>query len=139
MHQNMYDPYDKENDHSDLIKSRTKLVLDFMKEQNRISDDPEEAEKLYNEAIEKVDKGLEFKKGEIEIGSTSYFVEEAVKEAAHDLAEEKDLDYEAAKVMIKSGGYKLYTTQDSDIQKIVIKEMAKDTYVQERTNYRKRF
>ncbi len=134
---NMYDPYDKENDHSDLIKSRTKLVLDFMKEQNRISDDPEEAEKLYNEAIEKVDKGLEFKKGEIEIGSTSYFVEEAVKEAAHDLAEEKDLDYEAAKVMIKSGGYKLYTTQDSDIQKIVIKEMAKDTYVQERTTTEK--
>lgn len=130
---NMYDPYDKENDHSELIKSRTKLVLGYMKEQNRISDDPEEAEKLYNEAIEKVDKGLEFKQGEIEIGSTSYFVVEAINEAAHDLAEAKDLDYGAAVSMIKSGGYKLYTTQDSDIQKVVIKEMAKDSYVQERT------
>lgn len=59
---NMYDPYDKENDHSELIESRTKLVLRFMKEQNRISDNPEEAEKLYNEAVEKVEKGLKFKK-----------------------------------------------------------------------------
>ena len=48
---NMYDPYDEENDHTELIESRTKLVLGYMKEQNRISDDPEEAEKLYNEAI----------------------------------------------------------------------------------------
>lgn len=58
----MYNPYDKENDHSELIESRTKLVLRFMKEQNRISDNPEEAEKLYNEAVEKVEKGLKFKK-----------------------------------------------------------------------------
>lgn len=130
---NMYDPYDEENDHSELIKSRTKLVLDFMKEQNRISDDPEEAEKLYNEAVEKVENGLEFKKGKIEIGSTSYFVETAIREVAQDLAEAKDLDYDAAVSMIKSGGYKLYTTQDSEIQDIVIKEMAKDAYVQERT------
>lgn len=130
---NMYDPYDKDEDHSELIKSRTKLVLQFMKEQNRISDDPEEAERLYNEAVEKVEAGFEFKKGKIEFGNTSYFVKEAVNEAAADLAEKKDIDLDEAKSMIRSGGYKLYTTQVTSIQNAVIKEMAKDTYVEKRT------
>ncbi len=129
---NLYDPYDKENDHTERIKNRTKLVLNFMKDQNRISDDPQEAEELYNEAIAKVEEGFEFKKGEIEIGSTSYFVTEAVLDVARDLAEEKDISIEAAQDMIKSGGYKLYTTQDTAIQERLIKEMAKDTYIEKR-------
>lgn len=130
---NMYNPYDEENDNSELIKSRTLYVLECMKDQNRISDDPEEAEKLYNEAVEKVKNGLEFKQGTIEIGEISYFVQEAVDEAAQDLAELKDISYNEAESMIRSGGYTLYTTQDSDIQEIVLKEMAKDKYVETKT------
>ncbi len=129
---NMYNPYSKQ-DHSELIKKRTKTVLNFMKEQNRISDDPEEAEKLYNEAIEKVEKGLKFEKGKFEFGATTYFVEEAVRDAAEDLAEAKDIDVKEATLMIKSGGYKLYTTQVSSIQKKVVSEMAKDAYVEKKT------
>ena len=134
---NMYDPYDKENDHSELIESRTKLVLRFMKEQNRISDNPEEAEKLYNEAVEKVEKGLKFKKGKIQIGEISYFVYEAVNDAAKDLAEAKDIDFKEAKAMIQSGGYKLYTTQVTSIQNAVLKEMAKKSYVQTKNSGKK--
>lgn len=130
---NMYSPYNEENDHSELIKKRTKMVLDAMKDQNRISDNAEEAEKLYNEAVEKVEKGLPFKQGKIEIGSTSYFVKVAVDDVAEDLAEEKDIDFDEAKSMISSGGYKLYTTQVSSIQNTLIKEMAKDTYVAKKT------
>ena len=130
---NMYNPYDEENDNSELIKERTIYVLDCMKEQNRISDNAEEAEKLYNEAVEKVEKGLEFKQGKIEFENNSYFVEEAVKQAAQDLSEEKDITLDEADSLIRSGGYKLYTTQDSDIQEIVLKEMAKDKYVETKT------
>lgn len=130
---NMYNPYDEENDTSELIKERTLYVLECMKEQNRISDDAEKAEKLYNEAVEKVEKGLKFKKGKIEFENNSYFVEEAVKQAAQDLSEEKDITLDEADSLIRSGGYKLYTTQDSDIQDIVIKEMAKDKYVETKT------
>ena len=130
---NMYNPYDEENDTSELIKERTLYVLECMKEQNRISDDAEEAEKLYNEAVEKVEKGLKFKKGKIEFENNSYFVEEAVKQAAQDLSEENDITLDEADSLIRSGGYKLYTTQDSDIQKIVLKEMAKDKYVETKT------
>ena len=130
---NMYNPYDEENDNSELIKERTIYVLDCMKEQNRISDNAEEAEKLYNEAVEKVENGLKFKQGKIEFENNSYFVEEAVKQAAQDLSEEKDITLDEADSLIRSGGYKLYTTQDSDIQKIVLKEMAKDKYVETKT------
>ena len=129
---NMYNPYGEE-DNSERIKARTKLVLSFMKEQNRISDDPTEAENLYNEAVEKVEKGFEFKKGTIEIGNISYFVSEAVNNAARDLAEAKDIDFAEAKAMLQSGGYKLYTTQITSIQETVLKEMAKKQYVQTRT------
>lgn len=130
---NMYSPYDTENDNSELIKSRTKYVLKLMKEQNKISDNEEEAVKLYNEALEKIEKGLEFKKGDITFSSTTYFVTEAINEAATDLAKEKDISYDEAVAMIKGGGYKLYTTQDSSIQKIVINEMSKKTYVETKT------
>lgn len=133
---NMYNPYGEE-DNSELIKDRTKLVLSFMKEQNRISDNPEEAEKLYNEAVEKVDKGLEFTKGKIQIGDISYFVYEAVNDAARDLAEVKDVDFKEAKAMIQSGGYKLYTTQVTSIQNTVLKEMAKESYVQTKKSGKK--
>jgi len=130
---NLYDPYDEDYDPTELIEDRTKLVLNFMKEQNRISEDLEESEKLYNEAIEKVEKGFKFKKGKFEFGSTSYFVSCAIDEAAHDLAEAKDIDFLEAKNMIKSGGYKLYTTQDTTIQNRLIKEMNKDAYVEKKT------
>ncbi len=130
---NLYNPYSKETDNTEKIKNRTKLVLNFMKEQNRISDNPEEAEKLYNEAIAKVDKGLKFKKGDFDIGGDTYFVKTAVQQAAKDLAEAKDLADDEAEAMIVSGGYKLYTTQVTSIQNIVINEMAKDTYVEKTT------
>ena len=125
---NMYNPYSETNNHAELIKNRTKLVLRFMHEQNRISDDLEEAETLYNEAVAKVDAGLEFKKGNIEIGNMSYFVHEALNQAANDLAEEKDIDVKEAIAILRSSGYKIYTTQDSKIQDIVLKEMANEKY-----------
>ncbi|MCI9038812.1 MAG: PASTA domain-containing protein [Clostridia bacterium] len=131
---NAYNPYNKENDHAEKIKTRTKFVLDLMKEQNKISDNPEEAEKIYNEALEKVEKGLKFKQGKLAFGNTnSYFIEEAVKETAQDLAKQKKISLSEADRMIRSGGYKLYTTQDSTIQKTVVKEMAKKSYIETRT------
>ena len=131
----MYNPYigNSEGQKDEMIKNRTKLVLNCMKEQNRISDDPEEAQKLYDEAIAKVDNGLPFKRGTIDIGSLSYFVDEAVSDVARDLSEAKDVDFNEAYSMILSGGYKLYTTQVPSIQSAVIKEMAKNAYVEKQS------
>lgn len=131
---NAYNPYNKELDNSEKIKTRTKFVLDLMKEQNKISDNPEEAEKIYNEALAKIEKGFKFKQGKFDFENTnSYFVERAVIEAAQDLAKQKDIDYKEAVNIIRGGGYKLYTTQDTAIQKTVVNEMAKKSYVESRT------
>lgn len=125
----VYNPYNEALNNGEKIKTRTKFVIDLMKEQNKISDDPEEAEKLYQEAIAKVEKGFEFKQGKLDFkGTDTFFIAQAVKEAAEDLAKAKEISYDEAERIIRAGGYKLYTTQDSSIQKIVTNEMAKKTY-----------
>lgn len=128
---NAYNPYNENVDNTEKIKTRTKFVLDLMKEQNKISDNSEEAEKIYKEASEKIEKGLKFKKGTFAFGNrNSFFVEQAIREATQDLAKQKQIDYKEAERIIRGGGYKLYTTQDSSIQKIVDTEMAKKSYIE---------
>lgn len=125
---NAYNPYDKEEDHTELITRRTKIVLGKMKELGKINDEE------YTKAIEEVDKGFQFKQGETAQASDLPFLAiEAIDEAAADLAKLKDVDILTAKAMLKSGGYKLYTTLDQDIQKSVDTEFKKDTYVTTKT------
>lgn len=129
---NSYNPFWYEGDEevADAIKTRTKTVLAEMKDQNRISDDPEEAERLYNEAIAEVDAGLKFEEGEFDNGTQmTYHTAAAINEVANDLAEAKDVDYDMARNMLATGGYKIYTTQDTDIQERMQEEYVKDEYV----------
>lgn len=64
---NSYNPFTDE-DNTEKIKKRTKTVLSKMKELGYISNDE------YNGAIEKVDNGLNFKKGEIISGNRSLLI-----------------------------------------------------------------
>lgn len=124
---NAYNPYG-EDDHTELITRRTKIVLGKMQELGKIS------EEEYTKAMEEVEKGFQFKKGETSQASNLPFLAiEAIDEAAADLAKLKDVDLKTAKAMIKSGGYKLYTTLDPDVQKLVDNELAKTTYVTTKT------
>ena len=129
---NSYNPFWYEGDEevTEAIKTRTKTVLAEMKDQNRISDDPEEAERLYNEAVAEVDAGLKFKEGSFDNGTQmSYHTAAAINEIANDLAEAKDVDYDMARNMLATGGYKIYTTQDTEIQDRMEEEYAKDEYI----------
>ena len=54
----------------------------------------------------------------------SYFVDEVVKQVLSDLQEQKGYTYTQAYNAVYSGGLKIYTTQDSDIQKICDKELS---------------
>ena len=124
---NLYNPYG-EDSHKELITRRTKTVLGKMKELGKIN------EEEYNGAVEEVEKGFEFKRGETSQASNlSFLAIEAISEAAADLAELKDVDFETAKMMLKSGGYKLYTTLQPDVQKAVDKEFDKTSYVTTKT------
>lgn len=125
---NAYNPYDEENDHTELITRRTKTVLVKMKELGKIT------EEEYTRAIAEVEEGFEFKRGETSKKTELPFLAlEAISEAASDLAKEKEIDYKAAYDMIESGGYKLYITLDKDVQAAVDKEMKKTTYVTTKT------
>ena len=125
---NAYNPYDEEDDHTELITRRTKIVLAKMKELEKIT------EEEYTKAIEEVEKGFKFERGETSKKTELPFLAlEAISEAASDLAKEKEIDYKAAYDMIESGGYKLYITLDKDVQAAVDKEMKKTTYVTTKT------
>lgn len=129
---NSYNPFWNEGDEdvTKAIKTRTKTVLAEMKDQNRISDNAEEAEKLYNEAVAEVDAGLKFKEGSFSNATQmSYHTDAAIKEVVSDLAELKDIDEKAARSLLVSGGYKIYTTQNTEIQKRMEKEYVKDEYI----------
>ncbi|MEE0768955.1 MAG: transglycosylase domain-containing protein [Clostridia bacterium] len=129
---NSYNPFWNEGDEdvTKAIKTRTKTVLAEMKDQNRISDNAEEAEKLYNEAVAEVEAGLKFKEGSFNNATQmSYHTDAAIKEVVSDLAELKDIDEKAARSLLVSGGYKIYTTQNTEIQKRMEKEYVKDEYV----------
>ena len=107
---NSYNPFGEE-DNTELIKRRTKIVLAKMKELEKIT------EEEYNVAVAEVEEGLKFEKGNTSSGSAmSYLARAALNQVISQFAEEKDIDIDVAKTMIEGGGYNIYTTQDSSIQ-----------------------
>lgn len=110
---NNYNPYG-EKDNSEKIKKRTKTVLVKMKELGKINEDE------YNSAIEKVNNGLKFEKGSIASNSTmTYLAKAALNQVVKQYSEEKEIAMDVAETKIYGGGYKIYTTQDSNIQGIM--------------------
>ena len=122
---NSYNPFGENNeDVMKNIKTRTKTVLDKMKELGKIKTDEE-----YNAAITKVDTGLTFTKGTIVETVYSYHTDAAIMQIINQLMEEKDLNYETAKLYLYGGGYTIYTTQDTAIQTAMNEESLKEKYI----------
>lgn len=107
---NSYNPFNG-TDNSELIKKRTKTVLAEMKDLGKIT------EEEYNNAKAEVDEGLKFEKGNTATNSSmSYLARAALNQVIQQYAEKNDVSKEIAQTMIEGGGYKIYTTQDSNIQ-----------------------
>ena len=122
---NSYNPFVENNEEVlKNIKTRTKTVLDKMKELGKIKTQEE-----YDAAIAKVDAGLTFTKGTIVETVYSYHTDAAIMQIINQLMEEKDLNYEAAKLYLYGGGYTIYTTQDTAIQTAMNEEAAKEKYI----------
>lgn len=114
---NVYNPF-KETPNMTKINERTKTVLNEMIDQGKIS------QEQYDTAIAEVEAGLAFKEGNITSNNSLTQNEEAaVKQVASQYAEENDLDYDIALQRIKSGGYKIYITENKSLQ-----TMLDDTY-----------
>lgn len=121
---NSYNPFG-EKDNSERIKSRSKLVLKVMLEENYINNEE------YENAVKEIDAGLKFKKGDVKPkgdGVYSYMVDATISEAISDLEKDKKMSTTFATNYLYYSGLKIYSTQNSDIQKDLEKEFEKSKY-----------
>ena len=125
---NSYNPYNgTEEQRAKRIengKDRTKVVLKKMLELHYVSQEE------YNTAVAKVDGGLTFEKGTLSTGTIySDHTEAAIEQVIKQLMEEKGMERTVAENLVYGGGYKIYTTQSSTVQKAIEEVMADPSYV----------
>ena len=120
---NSYNPFE-ETDNTEKIIKRTKTVLQKMLELEYIN------EEEYNNAINEVDSGLKFSKGEIETKNSiySYHTDALISQIIDDLEEQKNMSEEFATNYLYLGGLTIHSTQDTNIQSNVEKEFQKKQY-----------
>ena len=110
---NIYNPF-KEKTSKDKIANRTKTVLKEMLDQELIN------KEQYDVAVEEVNVGLAFKEGTIsDYNALTQNEEAAVQQVAREYAAEHDLSYDIALQRIKSGGFKIYITENKEFQNIM--------------------
>ena len=120
-----YNPFDETLDNKELIKSRTLTVLNEMKEQGLVTD-----EAVYNAAVEKVNAGLTFTKGDTNTNSTySYHTDAAIKQVVEQVMEEKNISKALAENYVYGSGLVIYSTENASIQAIVEEEFNKSNYI----------
>lgn len=122
---NAYNPFQEEKDNSEKTKKRTKIVLSKMLELQYITDTE------YNEAVAKVDTGLEFKKGKFETEDKdvySYHTDALLSEVISDFATKKGMSGACATNYLSMAKARIYSAQDSNLQEKVEKEFGKNKY-----------
>ena len=109
-------------DHPDENNVRRTTILQYMLKNKHITQEE------YDEAIsmDVYDRVCEFDPNQKSYSDNSYFVDDLITQILHDLQEQKGYTYTQAYNLLFSGGLKIYTTQDSTIQKICDKEMTDD-------------
>lgn len=121
---NSYNPFGEENN-SEKIENRTKIVLSKMLELNQIN------QNIYEQAILEVEKGLSFKKGNIQSGDGiySYHTDQLINEVTEDISKDKKISTTFATNYLEMAGLTIYSTQDSSIQNQTEQEMKKKSYM----------
>lgn len=120
---NSYNPFG-EKDNSEKIKKRTKTVLKKMLDLNYID------ETSYNTAVNNVDNGLKFKKGNVEADSAvySYHTDALILQITEDIAKKYNISTTFATNYINMAGLTVYSTQNTKIQETTEKEFEKSKY-----------
>lgn len=122
---NWYKPFEDSEEMQNKIKNRTKVVLAKMKELGKI-----ETEEEYNKAIEEVNNGLAFNKGEITQVVYSYHTDAAIEQILTQLQEEHSgWNRNMAKSYLYGGNFTIYTTQDTAAQNTIQAEAEKSQYI----------
>ena len=117
---NAYNPYDKNKDNTELIKKRTKVVLQKMKDTGAITNEEE-----YNQAVAKVDEGFKFEKMPSKGNLYSYHTDALLSQVIDQVAAEKGISKKLAENYVYSSGLKIYSTENAEIQQTMEEEFAK--------------
>lgn len=114
---NSYNPFG-EQDNSERIKKRTKIVLDKMKQKEHITDEE------YNQALEELNNGLAFEKGDTQSehdGVYSYYTDSVISEAISDISEKKKISEKFATNYIYMAGLTIHSAEDPNVQEEIEK------------------
>ena len=124
----LYNPFREDGKDKVLAKAKTRTltVLGKMNKLKKITDDE------YKKAVDEVNSGLKFEQGKQQtngITGLSFTTTAAIDQIAKQLKEKQDISYSEARELILNSGYKIHTTEDTKVQKILDEEYAKSKYV----------
>lgn len=120
---NAYNPFE-DLDNEELIKNRTITVLDKMLETGAIT------QMEYNKAFAETNRGLKFEKGNEVSTLYSYHTDAALDQIISEVADKNNLSIQLAKSYVYSGGFTIYTTQNSYIQSLMEQDFNDPQYIQ---------
>ena len=131
---NLYNPFS--DNHKDAngnptpeiletAKNRAKVVLMKMLQLGYITQEEHDA------AVAEADAGLGFNHGDGALTTTeiSYHTEAAISQVIDQIMQEKNMTKDMAEVYVLSGGLRIYTTQNTNIQNIVENTLNQKQYV----------
>ena len=124
--------YGKDETKTNAINKRTKTVLKKMLDLGYID------QEKYDEAVKKVDDGLKFKKGTSKGSIYSYHTDATIAQVIKDLVDEKGWSEEYATTYVYGGGLKIYSTQNTDVQKAIEKTMVDNASTYQRNSRKKK-
>ena len=104
---------------NEMAAERRDLVLDLMAEQGYI--DPSEADGAKKKIAKILHPHIEKKQNEL-----SYFTDFLTTEVANDLADKYNMSVDKAEQLIHTGGLRIYSTIDQDIQNAITTEFSDD-------------
>ena len=106
---------------NDAASGRIKTCLALMLEQGYITQEE------YEEAVATEVKDIVNPNTEMLKSKTNYFADYAIKTVLSDLQTELGYSYEQARDLVYSGGIKIYTTMNTEMQEIIEKELSNDS------------
>ncbi len=124
--------YGKDETKTNAINKRTKTVLKKMLDLGYID------QEKYDEAVKKVDDGLKFKKGTSKGSIYSYHTDATIAQVINDFVKEKGWSEEYATTYVYGGGLKIYSTQNTDVQKTIEKTMVDKASTYQRNSRKKK-
>ena len=124
---NIYNPFDG-LDNEEIIKNRTNTVLDKMLETGSIT------QMEYNKAFAETNRGLKFEKGNEVSTLYSYHTDAALNQIIEEVANKNNLSTQMAKSYVYSGGFTIYTTQNTSVQNMMEQKFNNTEYMKPSKN-----